>query len=70
MNARELDRQLEAAQDALLARYARGTRVRRIRWSGGETQVLELGAGPPLLLVHGGGDGAFEWVPILVSLAA
>jgi pimeloyl-ACP methyl ester carboxylesterase len=31
--------------------------------------VLELGAGPPLLLLHGGGDGAFQWVPILRSLA-
>ena len=39
------------------------------RWSQGETQVLELGDGPPLLLVHGGGDAAFEWVPILEELA-
>jgi hypothetical protein len=30
--------------------------------------VLELGAGPPLLLVHGGGDGAFERVPMPVDL--
>lgn len=64
-----LDRELEKAQAALLARYAPETRVRRVRWSQGETQVLELGAGPPLLLVHGGGDGAFEWVPILSALA-
>jgi 2-hydroxy-6-oxonona-2,4-dienedioate hydrolase len=62
-------RELEEAQAALLARYAPDTRVRRVRWSQGETQVLELGAGPPLLLVHGGGDGAFEWVPILPALA-
>jgi pimeloyl-ACP methyl ester carboxylesterase len=65
----EIDRELEEAQAALLARYAPDTRVRRVRWSQGETQVLELGAGPPLLLVHGGGDGAFEWVPILPALA-
>src|SRR5438093_4740041 len=64
-----LDRELETAQAALLARYAPETRVRRVRWSHGETQVLELGAGSPLLLVHGGGDGAFEWVPILPALA-
>jgi pimeloyl-ACP methyl ester carboxylesterase len=66
---RELDRELERAQAALLARYAPDSRVRRIRWSQGETQLLELGDGPPLLLVHGGADGAFEWVPILSALA-
>jgi pimeloyl-ACP methyl ester carboxylesterase len=65
----QIDRELEQAQAALLARYAPNTRVRRVRWSQGEIQVLELGAGPPLLLVHGGGDGAFEWVPILPALA-
>ena len=65
----ELDRELESAQAALLARYAPETRVRRVPWSHGETQVLELGAGAPLVLVHGGADGAFEWVPILSALA-
>jgi 2-hydroxy-6-oxonona-2,4-dienedioate hydrolase len=65
----DLDRELGEAQAALLGRYAPATRVRRVRWSQGGTQVLELGAGPPLLLVHGGGDGAFEWVPILTALA-
>jgi pimeloyl-ACP methyl ester carboxylesterase len=65
----EIDRELEQAHAALLARHAPDTHVRRVRWSQGETQVLELGAGPPLLLVHGGGDGAFEWVPILPALA-
>lgn len=68
-NRDELDRQLEAAQTALLARYAPDTRVRRVRWSQGETQVLELGAGSPLLLVHSGGDNALVWVPILSALA-
>jgi pimeloyl-ACP methyl ester carboxylesterase len=65
----ELDEGLEKAQAALLARYAPDTRVRRVPWSQGETQLLELGEGPPLLLVHGGGDGAFDWVPILPALA-
>src|SRR4029453_13184775 len=65
----ELDRQVGKAQAALLTRFAPDTRVRRIRWSQGETQLLEIGDGPPLLLVHGGGDGAFEWVPILPQLA-
>jgi hypothetical protein len=48
-----LDAELEAAQAALLTRYAPDTRARRVVWSEGETQVLELGAGPPLLLIHG-----------------
>jgi pimeloyl-ACP methyl ester carboxylesterase len=65
----ELDRELEQAQAALLARFAPDTRVRRIRWSQGETQVFELGSGPPLLYVHGGLGGAYEVVPILAALA-
>ena len=67
--ATELDRELEQAQAALLARFAPETRVRRIRWSQGETQVFELGGGSPLLYVHGGLGGAYEVVPILAALA-
>ena len=66
---REPDRELEKAQAALLARFAPETRVRRIRWSQGETQLFELGTGPPLLYVHGGLGGAYEMVPILTALA-
>ena len=61
--------QLEAAQAALLARYAPETRIRRVRWSQGETQVMELGSGAPLLLVHGGFASGFYWAPILAALA-
>jgi pimeloyl-ACP methyl ester carboxylesterase len=64
-----MDRELEKAQVALLARFAPDTRVRRIRWSQGETQLFELGTGPPLLYVHGGLCGAYEMVPILTALA-
>lgn len=64
-----LDRELEGAQAELLNRFAPDTRVRRIRWSQGETQFLELGTGTPLLYVHGGLSGAFDIVPILESLA-
>ncbi len=66
---KELEQQLAMAQAALLARFAPDTRVRRIRWSQGETQLLELGTGAPLLYVHGGLAGAFEVVPILAKLA-
>ena len=59
-----LDRELEKAQAALLARFAPDTRVRRIRWSQGETQVFELGSGAPAALrprwvgrrIRGGAD--------------
>jgi pimeloyl-ACP methyl ester carboxylesterase len=63
------DAELEAAQAALLARYAPDARIRRVRWSRGETQALELGAGPPLLLIHGGLASGFYWAPILSALA-
>jgi pimeloyl-ACP methyl ester carboxylesterase len=65
----ELDRNLADAQAALLARFAPDTQVRSIRWSQGETQLFELGTGPPLLYVHGGLNGAFEVVPVLSALA-
>jgi pimeloyl-ACP methyl ester carboxylesterase len=65
----ELDRKLADAQATLLARFAPDTRVRSIRWSQGETQLFELGTGPPLLYVHGGLNGAFEVVPVLSALA-
>jgi pimeloyl-ACP methyl ester carboxylesterase len=65
----ELDRELEKAQAALLARYAPETQIRRIRWSQGETRVFELGTGAPLLYVHGGLSTAFDIAPILRALA-
>jgi pimeloyl-ACP methyl ester carboxylesterase len=64
-----LDRELQKTQAALLARFAPETRVRRIRWSQGETQLLELGSGAPLLYVHGGLNGAYDLVPIIAALA-
>jgi pimeloyl-ACP methyl ester carboxylesterase len=36
---------------------------------GGEAQVLELGEGPPILLIHGGLGEAFQWAPIMPALA-
>lgn len=65
----KMDRQVEVAQAALLARYAPDTCIRRVHWSQGETQVLELGNGSALLLAHGGLSSVFEWVLILPTLA-
>ena len=70
MERNDLDGRLEAAQAAVLDRLAPGTRARRVRWSRGETRVLDLGDGPPLVLVHGFMDNAALWAPILGSLAA
>jgi pimeloyl-ACP methyl ester carboxylesterase len=60
---------IERAQAAYLARWAPGYRTRRVQWSGGETQAIEIGQGPPLLLIHGGGGYAAEWGPILSVLS-
>ncbi|QRO02182.1 alpha/beta hydrolase [Archangium violaceum] len=63
------DRALELAQAAYLDRRVPGYRTRRVRWSGGMTQVIEVGEGPPLLLLHGGLGEAFQWGHILPALA-
>lgn len=63
------DRAFEQAQAAYLNRCAPGHRTRRVRWSGGTTQLIELGEGPPLLLLHGGLGEALQWGHILPALA-
>lgn len=63
------DRAVQDTQRAYLDRVAPGHRTRRVGWSGGTTQVIDLGDGPPLLLIHGGLGEAFQWGPILGSLA-
>lgn len=65
----DLDSLVLNAQSRYLERCAPGYRTWRARWFGGTTQIIELGAGPPLLLVHGGMGEAFQWGPILSSLA-
>lgn len=64
-----LDHALATAQAAYLGRVAPGHRTRRVRWSGGTTQILEIGEGPPVLLMHGGLGEAFQWGPLLAGLA-
>lgn len=65
----DLEHALVTAQAAYLGRVAPGHRTRRVRWSGGATQVIELGDGPPVVLVHGGLGEAFQWGPLLAPLA-
>jgi pimeloyl-ACP methyl ester carboxylesterase len=64
-----LDHRLELAQAAYLERCAPGYRTRRVQWSGGLMQVIELGEGPALLLVHGGMGEALQYGSILPLLA-
>ena len=63
------DDTLNEAQATLLRQQAPEATSRRLAWSGGETQLLELGQGPPLLLVHGALGDAVAWAPILRPLA-
>ena len=60
---------LREKRTRLLRRYAPGTTERQIQWSGGETQVLELGDGPPILLAHGGLGQASDWAQIMAELS-
>jgi pimeloyl-ACP methyl ester carboxylesterase/uncharacterized protein YndB with AHSA1/START domain len=68
---RELDAEVERAQSSLLDREVGvGTwTTRRVGWSGGETQVIEAGAGEPLLVVHGGLGNAADWAPLIGRLS-
>ena len=59
----------ERAQARYLQRCAPQCLSRRLEWSGGATQIIECGDGPPLLLLHGGGGAAFQWGPVLSGLA-
>ncbi|AKJ00703.1 pimeloyl-ACP methyl ester carboxylesterase [Archangium gephyra] len=68
-SASSRDHAFERAQAAYLDRCAPGHRTRRVRWSGGTTQIIELGEGPPLLLLHGGLGEAIQWANILPALA-
>ncbi len=58
-----------AARRAAIDAVAPGATVRTIRWSGGATEVIELGAGEPILLVHGGAGEAGHWLPLMPLLA-
>lgn len=65
----EETRTLESMQAAYLGRMAPEHRTARVRWSGGTTQVIEVGQGPAVLLIHGGLGEAFQWAPLFPLLA-
>jgi len=52
-----------------LSRYVPDARTRSLRWSGGATEIIEVGEGSPLVLLHGGLSEAGDWAPILPILA-
>ncbi len=53
----------------MLDLYVPGARTRSLKWSGGSTEIIEVGEGPPLVLVHGGLSEAGDWYPLLPLLA-
>src|SRR3989454_4292080 len=63
------DRGLREARKRLLSRFVPGARTRRLKWSMGSTEMIEVGEGPPLVLLHGGLGEAGGWAPILPLLA-
>ena len=62
--------ELARAQQQLINDLIPTARSRRLTWSGGETQVIEAGEGPPLLFIHGGLSQATEWLPLWPQLQA
>ncbi len=63
------DRGLREARKRLLSRFVPGARTRRVEWSMGWTEMIEVGEGLPLVLLHGGLGEAGGWAPILPLLA-
>src|SRR5437879_7245707 len=63
------DQGLREARKRLLSRFVPGARTRRLKWSMGSTEVIEVGEGLPLVLIHGGLGEAGGWAPILALLA-
>jgi len=60
---------LQEMQEAYLNRLVPAHHIRQVSWSGGSTQVIEAGAGPALLLIHGGLGEAFQWAPLIPLLS-
>ena len=63
------DQGLRDARKRLLSRFVPGARTRLLKWSMGRTEMIEVGEGPPLVLIHGGLGEAGGWAPIMTLLA-
>lgn len=63
------DRLAHQERKTAIDAVAPGARVRTIEWSGGSTEAIELGAGEPILLIHGGAGEAGHWLPVMPLLA-
>jgi hypothetical protein len=63
---------LERAEERLFAGYGLAPRSYRVALEDPrlQTRALEVGDGPPLLLVHGSGTSAASWAPLLPHLRA
>ena len=70
MSARHAASRLEAAEQRLFARYGIVPRTARVRLADPalEVRVVEVGEGPPVLLVHGSGTDAATWAPLMPHL--
>jgi pimeloyl-ACP methyl ester carboxylesterase len=64
------DPELDRAEHQLLAHYDLAARSRRITLTDPplDVRVLEVGSGPPVLVVHGSGMTAATWAPLLAHL--
>jgi pimeloyl-ACP methyl ester carboxylesterase len=65
----ELDESLRDAYAELLGARVPGYVSRRLRWAGGEANVVDVGEGSPLLLLHGGMGQLLQWLPLMPALA-
>ena len=63
-----IDQLARAARQTAIDAVAPGSIVRKIRWTGGATEAIELGTGEPILLVHGGAGEAGHWLPLMQLL--
>ncbi len=66
----DVDREQEIDRDNTRARLRAGLPVteRRLDLAGVSTAVLEGGHGPPMVLLHGLGEFAAGWLPVLPGL--
>lgn len=60
----------DAQARALIERLSASARTERVAWPGGQVCWRGFGAGPPVVLVHGGHGSWLHWVRNIEALAA